>query len=39
MAKSNVDIVRSLEGKLLLDRMVGHIIRLKDGLVRRFDIR
>lgn len=32
-------VVRDLQGKLLMDLMVGHIFRLKDGLVRRFDIR
>lgn len=32
-------VVRDLEGKLLLDKMVGHIFRVEDGLVRRFDIR
>ena len=32
-------IVRSLEGELLVDRMVGHIFRIEDGLVKRFDIR
>jgi hypothetical protein len=31
--------VRDLEGKLLAERMVGHIFRMEDGLVRRFDIR
>ncbi len=32
-------VVRDLEGKLLLDKMVGHIFQFEDGLVRRFDIR
>jgi ketosteroid isomerase-like protein len=32
-------VVRDLQGNLLVDQMVGHIFRLKDGLVRRFDIR
>jgi hypothetical protein len=32
-------VVRDLEGKLLLDKMVGHVFRFEDGLVRRFDIR
>src|SRR5437016_115909 len=31
--------VRDLEGKLLSDKMVGHIFRVEDGLIRRFDIR
>jgi nuclear transport factor 2 (NTF2) superfamily protein len=31
--------VRDLEGKVLLDHMVGHIFWLEDGLIRRFDIR
>jgi hypothetical protein len=32
-------VVRDLEGKLLLDKMVSHVFRFEDGLVRRFDIR
>jgi len=32
-------VVRDLEGKLLADQMVGHIFRIEDGMVRRFDIR
>jgi ketosteroid isomerase-like protein len=32
-------IVRDLKGNLLTDKMVGHIFRVEDGLVRRFDIR
>jgi hypothetical protein len=32
-------LVRDLEGNLLADKMVGHIFRLEDGLVKRFDIR
>jgi hypothetical protein len=32
-------IVRDLKGKLLSDKMVGHIFRIEDGLIRRFDIR
>jgi hypothetical protein len=32
-------VVHDLDGALLLDQMVGHIFRIKDGLVRRFDIR
>jgi len=31
--------VRDLDGKLLADKMVGHIFRIEDGLIRRFDIR
>jgi hypothetical protein len=32
-------VVRDLDGKLLVDQMVGHIFRIEDGMVRRFDIR
>ncbi len=32
-------VVRDLSGNLLMDQMVGHIFRIEDGLVRRFDIR
>lgn len=32
-------VVHDLDGKLLMDQMVGHIFRIEDGLVRRFDIR
>ena len=32
-------IVHDLDGKLLMDEMVGHIFRIEGGLVRRFDIR
>lgn len=31
--------VRDLKGSVLSDRMVGHIFRIEDGLIRRFDIR
>ena len=31
--------VRDLAGRLLADRKVGHVFRLEDGLIRRFDIR
>ena len=31
--------VRDLKGNLLADKMVGHIFRIENGLVRRFDIR
>ena len=32
-------VVRDLNGNLLADRMVGHVFRIEDGLIRRFDIR
>ena len=32
-------VVRDLKGNLLADKMVGHIFRVEQGLVRRFDIR
>ena len=32
-------VVHDNSGHLLVDRMVGHIFRLEDGLIRRFDIR
>ena len=32
-------VVRDLEGKLLADKNVGHLFRIEDGLIRRFDIR
>jgi hypothetical protein len=32
-------VVRDLSGELLADQMVGHIFRIEDGVVRRFDIR
>jgi hypothetical protein len=31
-------IVRDLNGRILSDRMVRHVFRLEDGLIRRFDI-
>jgi ketosteroid isomerase-like protein len=31
-------VVRDLDGALLVDAHVGHIFYLEDGLVRRFDI-
>jgi nuclear transport factor 2 (NTF2) superfamily protein len=31
--------VRDLSGKLLAERMVGHIFYIVEGLVKRFDIR
>lgn len=30
--------VRDLKGSVLSDKMVGHIFRIEDGLIRRFDI-
>jgi ketosteroid isomerase-like protein len=39
---TNVEVhqtVRDLKGTVLSDKMVGHIFRIEDGLVRRFDIR
>ena len=32
-------VVRNLQGEMLVDQMVGHIFRIEDGLVKRFDIR
>ena len=32
-------VVHDLEGKLIADRMVGHIFRFDNGLIKRFDIR
>jgi hypothetical protein len=32
-------VVRDLKGHLLVDKMVGHIFRIENGLVARFDIR
>jgi hypothetical protein len=32
-------VVRDLNGNLLQDRMVGHVFRIENGLVKRFDIR
>jgi hypothetical protein len=32
-------VVRDLKGNLLVDKMVGHIFQVENGLVRRFDIR
>jgi len=31
--------VRDLQGKLIVDQMVGHIFQIENRLVRRFDIR
>jgi ketosteroid isomerase-like protein len=32
-------IVHDLKGALLLDHMVGHIFKIDEGAIRRFDIR
>jgi ketosteroid isomerase-like protein len=32
-------VVHDLSGTLLVDQRVGHIFRIEDGLIRRFDIR
>ena len=32
-------IVRDLQGKIIVDQMVGHIFQIENGLVKRFDIR
>jgi hypothetical protein len=32
-------VVHDKEGRLLADRMVGHIFRIEEGSIRRFDIR
>jgi hypothetical protein len=32
-------VVRDLAGVLLLDHMVGHIFKIDEGAIRRFDIR
>jgi ketosteroid isomerase-like protein len=31
--------VRDLQGKLLSEKMVGHVFQVENGLIRRFDIR
>jgi hypothetical protein len=31
-------VVRDLNGDLLLDKKVGHVFRIENGLVKRFDI-
>jgi ketosteroid isomerase-like protein len=39
---TNVEVhqtVRDLKGSVLSDTMVGHIFRIEDGLIKRFDIR
>lgn len=32
-------VVRDLSGNLLVDKIVGHIFRIENGLIKRFDIR
>lgn len=32
-------VVRDLSGNLLADKMVGHVFRIENGLIMRFDIR
>jgi ketosteroid isomerase-like protein len=32
-------VVRDLNGNLLMDKMVGHMFRIDNGLIKRFDIR
>jgi hypothetical protein len=32
-------VVRDLTGNLLADRMAGHVFRIENGLIQRFDIR
>jgi hypothetical protein len=32
-------VVRDLNGNLVADQLVGHVFRLDNGLVQRFDIR
>jgi nuclear transport factor 2 (NTF2) superfamily protein len=32
-------IVRDLSGNLLADKVVGHMFRIENGLIKRFDIR
>lgn len=32
-------VVHDLEGRLLVDQRVGHIFRVEDGRIKRFDIR
>jgi hypothetical protein len=32
-------VVRGLNGNLLADKMVGHVFRIENGLIKRFDIR
>jgi ketosteroid isomerase-like protein len=32
-------VVRDLDGNLLADKMVGHVFRIENRLIKRFDIR
>jgi hypothetical protein len=32
-------VVRDFNGNLLTDKIVGHMVRIENGLIRRFDIR
>ncbi|SRR5713226_2605091 len=32
-------VVRDLNGNLLADKMVDHVFRIENGLIKRFDIR
>lgn len=32
-------VVRDLQGNILIDQMTGHTFRFENGLVKRFDIR
>ena len=32
-------LVRDLQGNVLVDQIVGHVFRIENGLIRRFDIR
>ena len=32
-------IVRDLNGNVLVDKAVGHLFRIENGLIKRFDIR
>jgi len=32
-------VVHDLNGNLLADKMVGHVFRIENGLIKRFDIR
>ncbi len=32
-------LVRDLKGNILVDQIVGHLFRIENGLIRRFDIR
>jgi hypothetical protein len=31
-------VIRDLEGNLLTDEIVGHVFRIENGLIKRFDI-